>query len=331
MAELVLGLASSHSPQLSTPADGWAGRGERDKGNPELIGTDGITSNYEGLLSRADTGRIAKEITPEKFEQRHQQNQKAIAQLSEKMYDARLDVLVMVGDDQQEYLLDDNMPAFCVYWGDKVKVSGHEAGPSTGNRLLIGYNTEDQHVPTDAALGRHIIESLMDEEFDVGRSSFLDPSKGGRTKGGIGHAFTYVYNRLMTEGIITAVPVMLNTYYPPNQPTPKRCYNLGRALRSAIESWPQGIRVGILASGGLSHFVVDEELDQQALEAMKAKSVEQLTALPREKINSGSSEIRNWMVVTGATEHLEMDVVDYVPCYRSPAGTGCAMGFATWS
>ena len=51
MAELVLGLASSHSPQLSTPADGWAQRGERDKGNPELIGTDGITSNYEALLA----------------------------------------------------------------------------------------------------------------------------------------------------------------------------------------------------------------------------------------------------------------------------------------
>ena len=37
MAELVLGLASSHSPQLSTPANGWAGRGERDKGNPRAI------------------------------------------------------------------------------------------------------------------------------------------------------------------------------------------------------------------------------------------------------------------------------------------------------
>jgi 3-O-methylgallate 3,4-dioxygenase len=330
MAELVLGLASSHSPQLSTPADGWAGRGERDKGNPELIGTDGITSNYEGLLARTDTVRIAKEITPEKFEQRHQQNQAAIAHLSQKMYDARLDVLVMVGDDQQEYLLDDNMPAFCVYWGSQVKVAGHEAGPSTGNRHLIGYNTEDQHAPTDSALGRHIIEQLMDAEFDVGRSSFLDPSRGGRAKGGIGHAFGYVYNRLMTGATIPTVPVMLNTYYPPNQPTPKRCYNLGRALKSAIESWPQDIRVGILASGGLSHFVVDEDLDQQALAGMKAKSVEKLSALPREKINSGSSEIRNWIVVTGATEHLDMDVVDYVPCYRSPAGTGCAMGFATW-
>ena len=236
----------------------------------------------------------------------------------------------MVGDDQHEYLLDDNMPAFCVYWGDEVKVSGHEAGPSTGGMNLIGYNTEDVQAPTDSALGLHIIDSLMDAEFDVGTSKFLDPTRGRGERGGIGHAFGYVYNRLMTEGVIPTVPVMLNTYYPPNQPTPKRCFNLGQALRSAIESWPQDIRVGILASGGLSHFVVDEELDQQALAGMQAKSVDKLMALPREKINSGSSEIRNWIVVTGATEHLDMDVVDYVPCYRSPAGTGCAMGFATW-
>ena len=330
MAELVLGLASSHSPQLSTPADGWASRGERDKGHVELIGADGITSNYEGLLARIDTERIAKELTQAKFEQRHQQNQQAIAHLSRKLYDARLDVLVMVGDDQHEYLLDDNMPAFCVYWGDAVKISGHEAGPSTGNQPLIGYSADDRIAPTDSALARHVIDSLMDDEFDVGVSNFLDPSKGGRAKGGIGHAFGYVYSRLMTEATIPTVPVMLNTYYPPNQPTPKRCYNLGQALKSAIESWPRDIRVGILASGGLSHFVVDEELDQQALAGMKAKSVDQLSALPREKINSGSSEIRNWIVVTGATEHLDMDIVDYVPCYRSPAGTGCAMGFATW-
>ncbi len=330
MADLVLGLASSHSPQLSTAADGWAGRGERDKGNPELIGPDGITSNYEDLLARTDVARIAKEITPEVFERRHQQNQKAIARLAQSLYDANLDVLVMVGDDQQEYLLNDNMPAFSVYWGEQVKVAGHEATPATGNRLLIGYATEDQQAPINAGLGRHIIEHLIEEEFDVGSSNFLDPSKGGRAKGGIGHAFGYVYNRLMIDGVIPTVPIMLNTYYPPNQPTPKRCYDLGRAIKDAIGSWAGDARVGILASGGLSHFVVDEELDQAALAAMKDKSVAKLMELPREKLNSGSSEIRNWMVVTGATEHLDMELVDYVPCYRSPAGTGCAMGFATW-
>ena len=330
MADLVLGLASSHSPQLSTPADGWPQRGERDKGNRELIGTDGIVSNYEDLLARTDVARIAREITPQKMEQRHEQNQQGIAKLAEGLYAANLDVLVMVGDDQQEYLQDDNMPAFCVYWGDEVKVTGHEAGPSTGNRLLIGYSTEDRIVPTESGLGRHLIEYLVEAEFDVGRSSFLDPNRGGRAKGGIGHAFGYVHHRLMSEGTIPVVPIMLNTYYPPNQPTPKRCYDLGRVLKSAIQAWPNKKRVGILASGGLSHFVVDEELDQMALEGMKQKNLSKLSQLPREKINSGSSEIRNWIVVTGATEHLDMELIDYVPCYRSPAGTGCAMGFANW-
>jgi 3-O-methylgallate 3,4-dioxygenase len=330
MADLVLGLASSHSPQLSTPPEGWAQRGERDKSNPELIGTDGITSNYEDLLARTDVSRIAKEITPEKFQQRYQRNQKGIARLVESLYSAKLDLLVMVGDDQQEYLQDDNMPGFCVYWGDEVKVAGHEASPSTGNQLLIGYSTEDRIVPTSSSLGRHLIEYLVEAEFDAGRSSFLDSHRGGRAKGGIGHAFGYVYHRLMIEGIIPTVPIMVNTYYPPNQPTPKRCYDLGRALKNAIEAWPNKARVGILASGGLSHFVVDEELDQTALEGMRQKDLAKLSQLPREKINSGSSEIRNWVVLTGATEHLDMELFDYVPCYRSPAGTGCAMGFAQW-
>ena len=331
MAQIVLGLGSSHSPQLSTPADGWLARGENDKRNAALIGTDGLVSGYEDLLARADVSRIAKEIAPEKMQQRHQRNQAAIARLSEALYQADLDILVMVGDDQQEYLQDDNMPGICIYWGDEVTVGGRGAEPSTGNRPLIGYSQEDRTVPTHSALGRHLIEYLVEAEFDVGCSKFLDPGRGGRSQGGIGHAFGYVYHRIMIDKLLPTVPIMLNTYYPPNQPTPKRCYSLGRALRDAVEAWPTTARVGVLASGGLSHFVVDEELDQMALEGMKQKDVAKLSQLPREKMNSGNSEIRNWIVVSGASEHLDMNLIDYVPCYRSPAGTGCAMGFAEWS
>ena len=330
MAQIVLGLASSHSPQLSTPADGWLARGDNDKRNTALIGTDGVVSNYEDLLARTDVGRIATEITPEKMAQRHQRNQVGMGKLAEALYQANLDILVMVGDDQQEYLQDDNMPGICIYWGDDVTVGGRGAEPSTGNRALIGYSPEDRLVPTHSSLGRHVIEHLVEAEFDVGCSKFLDPNRGGRSQGGIGHAFGYVYHRLMTGNLIPTLPIMLNTYYPPNQPTPKRCYDLGRAIREAIEAWPTDARVGVLASGGLSHFVVDEELDQMALEGMKEKSVAKLGSLPRERLNSGSSEIRNWIVVAGATEQFDMDLIDYVPCYRSAAGTGCAMGFAKW-
>ena len=331
MAELVFALASSHSPQLSTPAEGWPARGERDKGNPMLYGTDGIHSDYEDLLARTDVNRIAKEITPDKMEQRHQRNQKGIAKLSGALYEANLDVLVMFGDDQQEYLQDDNMPAFCVYWGGELPVGGRGPEPGSGGPSLIGYSAEDRVVPAHAALGRHLIEFLMESEFDVGTSKYLNPDKGGQSKGSIGHAFGYVYHRLMTREVIPAVPFMVNTYYAPNQPTPKRCYTLGRAVREAIEAWPVEARVGVVASGGLSHFVVDEEIDQMALEGMKEHNLDKLSALPRERLNAGSSEIRNWISASGAAEHLEMELIDYVPCYRSPAGTGCGMGFATWS
>ena len=71
-------------------------------------------------------------------------------------------------------------------------------------------------------------------------------------------------------------------------------------------------------------------IDQQALKGMKDKDIEQLAALPKYRLNSGSSEILNWITAAGACEHLNMDVVEYVPVYRSPAGTGGGWGFAIW-
>ncbi len=57
-----------------------------------------------------------------------------------------------------------------------------------------------------------------------------------------------------------------------------------------------------------------------------------LTSLPEEMFQSGTSEIKNWITVAGimAEAGLTMRLVDYVPCYRSEAGTGSAMGFAHW-
>jgi hypothetical protein len=332
MAQIVSGFASSHSPQLSMPVEAWRARGENDKRIRDLIGTDGAVSGYEELLNRReDIAEIAKQITTDKFEKRHAENQRNIAGISDALYRVDPDILIMVGDDQQEYLRDDNMPAICVYYGDEVTVKGRNSGIElgAGTGTMIGYAAEDRKVPVASGLGKHIIEFLVESEFDVGRSSFLDDTRG-RMQGGIGHAFGYVYHRLMTGKVIPTVPIMLNTYYPPNQPTPKRCYDLGRAIRNAVEAWPEKKRVAILASGGLSHFVVDEDLDYQAMNALKNKDVVALSSLPRHKLNSGNSEVRNWIVTGGATEHLDVQYMNYVPCYRSEAGTGCAMAFAEW-
>ena len=109
------------------------------------------------------------------------------------------------------------------------------------------------------------------------------------------------------------VPVMVNTYFPPNQPTPGRCYDLGRCIREAIESWDSDARVAVMASGGLSHFVVDEDIDRRTLKALAEKDADGLRSLPREKLRSGTSEILNWVALGGAAEPMDMTLVDYVP------------------
>jgi hypothetical protein len=148
---------------------------------------------------------------------------------------------------------------------------------------------------------------------------------------GEGHAFGFVHKRLMDGAAIPVVPLVLNTYYPPNQPTPRRCYRLGQAIRAAVDSLPGNARVGIIASGGLSHFTIDEELDGAVIAALRAKDAARLEGLPRHKLNSGNSEIRNWICAAGALEQLKLDWLTYVPGYRTLAGTGTGMCFAAWS
>jgi aromatic ring-opening dioxygenase catalytic subunit (LigB family) len=148
---------------------------------------------------------------------------------------------------------------------------------------------------------------------------------------GVGHAFSFLYRRIWPGGTLPMVPVMVNTYYPPNQPTPKRCYAFGRAVRNAIESWDADQRVAVMASGGLSHVIIDEELDHSVIDALTHKDREQLYRVPREKLRGGTSEILNWVALAGAVEPMAMKLVDYVTTYRSPAGTGCGMAFAYWT
>jgi len=112
----------------------------------------------------------------------------------------------------------------------------------------------------------------------------------------------------------------------------RRCFSLGKGLAEAIASWDQDLRVAVIGSGGMSHFVVDEALDRGFLDAMKRKDADALIAIPPYNFRSGTSELKNWIPVAGAMNEagLEMTVIDYQPLYRSAAGTGSGMAFAYW-
>ena len=318
MAKIVLGIGTSHSPQLSVRASEWGVLREKDEHDPRL--------DYQGLIKRAKQG-IQTELTPEKFRQRDEACQRAIETLGDVLQQAEVDVVVVFGDDQHEQFQDDNMPTFAIYHGKSLPVVTH-----TGRNPAAWKTAEERgwamtapEYEANHALADHLISSLVDAEFDIARCNKLRPEIG------VGHAFSFLYRRVLPGGKLPMVPVMVNTYYPPNQPTPKRCYAFGQAVRKAIDSWDTDKRVAVMASGGLSHVVIDEEIDEMTIDGLRNKKPEVLWGLPRERLWGGTSEILNWVALAGVAEPMDLKFLEYVTTYRSPAGTGCGMGFAYWT
>jgi 3-O-methylgallate 3,4-dioxygenase len=329
MADIVLGIGTSHSPLLATPPEDYPKHAEIDAKGRKLIDKNGKPCTYGDLLQQADPS-IKDQITPAVLEQRAARCNADVAHLAKTLQETNLDALIVIGDDQHEQFFDDNMPAILIYSGETIEnnpLHMDEDAPEFWRTARSQYHVkgEAQAYPVAAELAQHLTASLMDQGFDISHSKRLSKPHGE------GHAFGFVHQRLMPDKVVPIVPVALNTYFPPNQPRPRRCYDLGRGIREAVRSAGNGGRVGILASGGLSHFAVDEDLDQSILDACRRNDGEALAAIPMAKLNSGSSEIRNWITVAGASSHLTNQWRDYVPCYRSLAGTGCGMGFTVWS
>jgi hypothetical protein len=317
MAKIVLGLATSHSPQLSVHVDQWSLLREKDEQDPRL--------DYEGLLRRAKPD-IIQEITSDKMVGRYEACQKAIGVLGDVLRKAQADVIVVFGDDQHEQFYDDNMPTFALYHGQSIPVLKHAGRNPAAWKTAEerGWAETAEEYRAGSRLAEHMIKSLVGDEFDIARCDRL------RKEIGVGHAFSFLYRRIWPGGTLPMVPVMVNTYYPPNQPAPRRCYVFGQAVRKAIESWDTDERVAVMASGGLSHVIIDEELDHRVIDALIHKDRELLYKLPREKLRGGTSEILNWVALAGCVEPMEMKLLDYIPTYRTPAGTGCGMAFAYW-
>ena len=328
MADIVLGIGTSHSPLLNSPAEDYPKHAEIDASGRKLFDQNGRPCTYGELLAKADPS-IARQIEPMVLEERSAKCTANIARLADELARARLDALIIVGDDQHEQFFEDNMPAMLIYWGETIEnnpLHMEDDAPQFWRKARSQFHAGDKprQYPVASRLGLHLIESLIDQGFDISHSRKLSKEHGE------GHAFGFVHVRMMQDKVVPIVPLALNTYFPPNQPRPRRCFQLGQALRKAVQGAKDVERVGILASGGLSHFTVDEELDHRVLDALRKNDGESLCTIPLAKLNSGNSEIRNWITVAGASGHLNNVWQEYIPCYRSAAGTGCGMGFALW-
>jgi hypothetical protein len=240
----------------------------------------------------------------------------AIGKLRDHVAALRPDVLILVGDDQHENLIDDNMPPFTIFMGK-------EAEASLSLRYLNQSKSENRtKYSIDAKLAEALLNGLMEEGFD--------PSYSRQTRyaGGLGHAFARVLKFVSPEANYEVIPVMINTYYPPS-PSPQRCVKFGQALARVLRQIPGPERIVIVGSGGLSHTKIDEDLDAGFIRALQQNDLTYMAQMPAADLVEGTSEIRNW-IVTAAAADSRGTMVDYCPLYRTATGVGCAMGFAYW-
>jgi len=336
MAKIVYGFGTSHGPLLSTPPEKWDLRAADDRKNPAHP-FRGKTYTFPELVAVRDGERdFIAEMSLETRQSRHERNQRALNVLAEKFAAVNPDIVVVVGDDQHEWFYDDVQPSFTVYCSDQVintKIDQERLKTkSAGIALAMSASQppEDQVYPVPKDLATAIVEQAIADEFDVAVSMKQRANERGPI--GVGHAVGFVYRRILKDRAVPVVPILLNTYFPPNQPTAKRCYEFGMSIGRAIANWPSDKRVAICASGGISHFVVDEDFDRRMLTAIKNRDTKTIFAEPHAMFRSGTSETKNWITVAGilAATDLQMNLVDYVPSTRSEGGTGCGMAFATW-
>ena len=146
----------------------------------------------------------------------------------------RPDVAVMIYNDHGLNFFLDKLPTFAV----GAAAEYHNADEGWGLPTIAPF-------PGDAPLSWHLIESLVQDEFDITMCQEML----------VDHAFAVPMQLLWPQGPpwpVRTVPVCINTVQHP-LPRAARCYALGEAIGRAIESYPQDLRVLVIGTGGLSH------------------------------------------------------------------------------
>ncbi len=268
MAQLTAAFGSSHSVMLTCQLEDWQrgfkvfdlkGRYFDRKGDPV---------SYDELLAMAPPN-AAELVTDEAIATRFQTVRNAIARMKADVLAAKLDVLFICGDDQHEFFSDDLMPPIVIYYGDTILnpkrkdvPDGKEAWYKRAQSLRQEEHG-DAHYPVDKQTWRcHLITGLTDKGFDI---TSMRKTPEGQYEG---HAF-FIHRFYLTGQMTPIVPIMLNTYYPPNSADAGALLLLlAQAMREPIESLSEGPAGRFAASGGLSHFQAEEDLDDSVIDAL---------------------------------------------------------------
>ncbi|MEU6661975.1 hypothetical protein [Streptomyces sp. NPDC046821] len=240
----------------------------------------------------------------------------AFAEVRKRIEELRPDAVIAVSVEHFTNFHLGNLPAFAIATGDDY------LGPTTAE-MADFLKVRRRRYPGHAKLGRHLYTYALESEFDP-----------ALVEGGLefDENFCVPLEHLDPESTYPLVPVVVNGVNPP-WPTPKRCYDLGRTIRDAVEAQSFAQRVVVLATGGLSHWVglpesgsVNEEFDRDFVARLESGDPIRLTDYTQAEIDAagnGAHEIRTWLVAAGAAR-TGFDVLAYEPVPEWLTGTAVA-------
>jgi protocatechuate 4,5-dioxygenase beta chain len=156
-----------------------------------------------------------------------------IGMMRQKLAEAKVDVLVCIGNDHLHQFFMDNMPAFMIGKMEQYDGTFYDEEREFG---LPKCKLQGDLDVSDA-----IMEGAFDRGVDFSYSNELT----------IDHSIIVPMLFVRPEMDIPIVPILTNCIAPP-MPRPKRYFEVGKALRAAIDSLPTKKRIGVLVSGHLS-------------------------------------------------------------------------------
>jgi hypothetical protein len=315
MAE-ILGLGCSHGPIILTPPEVWA------------KGREGV---FARIPDYQPPGQLLEELGQDNGLSQDISDQKRVVEsfkvLHDRLHEWNPDVLMIIGDDQAENFKEDNLPPFCLYTG--AEVDGYPFQRPAARVNLWGASPETKFTfPCAKEFARDMRNFLIRDGFDLASSSSL---KGWEW--GLAHAIINPLVFLDPDGKFPLLPLFVNCYgeeagpdYPP-RPTPRRCYQLGQAIRRFLDTRSE--RIAVVASSSWSHSflahkfqcrAIDIETDRKYLDWVRRGEGSRLAGLTPEELQaSGDHEILNWVIALGIIGDRPAEIVDVLETHTQLA------------
>lgn len=219
----------------------------------------------------------------------------AMRELGKSLDETRPDAVIVIGSDHLETFFLSAVPTFALVGGEKSKAA---------------FARRNYALPIHP-FAEELLDKLIGAGFDLTYSQDAE----------LGHAFAAVYEWVLDGRAIPVIPLFVNTYLPP-LPSPKRCTQLGAAIRDAIAA--SSHRVAIVASGGMSHYPgawkypqPAYDFDWWAIAQMERGRHDKLLALNNEQLDEvGNTEMLPWMVLFGAIGNQPGELLTYQPTWH---------------